>query len=40
MNPQVLEQLLKLAERGREELGDSLTKTTGKGLRPAGMISP
>ena len=40
MNPQVLEQLLKLAERGREELGDSLTKTTGKGLRPAGMIGP
>ena len=39
-NPQVLERLMKLAERGRDELGDSLTKTTGKGLRPAGMINP
>jgi arylsulfatase A-like enzyme len=36
--PEVLERLLELAEQGRKELGDSLTKTQGSGVRPCGMI--
>lgn len=35
--PEIVEQLLSFAQRCREEMGDSLTKTSGKGNRPAGM---
>jgi hypothetical protein len=36
-HPEVVKELLKHAERAREELGDSLTKRTGKGVRPCGV---
>lgn len=36
--PEVLAQLLKLADQGRQMLGDSLTKTQGSQVRPAGSI--
>ena len=36
--PEVLKRLLELADQGRKELGDSLTKTQGSGVRPCGMI--
>jgi arylsulfatase len=36
--PEVLKRLLELADQGRKELGDSLTKTQGSGIRPCGMI--
>ena len=36
--PEVLERLLKLADQGRKELGDSLIKHRGSGVRPAGSI--
>jgi arylsulfatase A len=36
--PEVLKSLLELADQGRKELGDSLTKTLGSGIRPCGMI--
>ena len=36
--PEVLKRLLELADQGRKELGDSLTKTLGSGIRPCGMI--
>jgi arylsulfatase A-like enzyme len=36
-NPAVVKQLLEYAERAREDLGDSLTKRTGKNVRAAGM---
>jgi arylsulfatase A len=37
-NPAVVKQLLEYAERAREDLGDSLTKRTGKNVRPAGTL--
>ena len=37
-NPAAVKQLLEHAERAREDLGDSLTKRTGKNVRPAGTI--
>ncbi len=37
-NPAVVKQLLEHVERAREDLGDSLTKRTGKNLRPAGTL--
>lgn len=37
-NPKVVKQLLDLAEQAREELGDSLTKRTGKGTREPGRL--
>jgi arylsulfatase A-like enzyme len=37
-HPDVLADLLKEADRAREELGDLLTKKTGKGNRPAGKV--
>jgi arylsulfatase A len=37
-NPAVVKQLLEYAERAREDLGDSLTKRTGKNVRPAGKL--
>lgn len=36
--PEVLKQLLDVAEKGRRELGDSLTKTPGSGVRPSGLV--
>jgi arylsulfatase A-like enzyme len=37
-NPAVVKQLLDYAERAREDLGDTLTKRTGKNVRPAGRM--
>jgi arylsulfatase len=37
-HPDVVERLLKIAEAAREDLGDSLTKRTGKGVRPSGKL--
>lgn len=37
-NPEVLKSLLELAQAGRLELGDALTKTKGTGIRSAGSI--
>jgi arylsulfatase A len=39
-HPEVVSQLLALAEQARSELGDSLTKRTGSGQREPGKISP
>jgi arylsulfatase A-like enzyme len=36
--PEVVERLKALAERAREDLGDSATKQAGKGVRPPGRI--
>jgi len=36
-HPDVVERLLKLAEQARSDLGDSLTKRTGSGVRPCGQ---
>jgi arylsulfatase A len=38
-HPEIVEQLLAVAERARTELGDSLTKRTGRGVRPPGRYS-
>jgi arylsulfatase A-like enzyme len=37
-HPDVVERLKKLADRAREELGDSATKQEGKGVRPPGRL--
>ncbi|MBK8095583.1 MAG: sulfatase [Planctomycetes bacterium] len=37
-HPDVVARLQKLAQSSREELGDALTKTRGKGVRPAGRL--
>ena len=37
-HPEIVAQLLALAEVAREDLGDSLQKRTGKNLRPAGRL--
>lgn len=37
-HPGVVERLQKLAEQAREELGDSITKRQGKGVRPPGKV--
>jgi arylsulfatase A len=37
-HPDVVERLKKLAEKAREDLGDSATKQKGKGVRPAGHL--
>jgi hypothetical protein len=36
--PDVVQRLLALAEQAREELGDTLTKRTGKGVREPGRV--
>jgi arylsulfatase A len=36
--PEVVKRLLEYVERAREDLGDSLTKRTGKNVRPAGRL--
>jgi arylsulfatase A len=37
-HPDVVERLKKLADKAREDLGDSATKQEGKGVRPAGRL--
>ena len=37
-HPEIVEQMKKLAEAAREELGDSAMKRVGKGVRPPGMV--
>ncbi len=37
--PEVVQQLLQLAEKAREELGDDLQKRKGSGIRPAGKVN-
>lgn len=37
-NPEVLKKMQALANEMRSDLGDSLTKTEGSGLRPAGKL--
>ncbi len=37
-HPGMVEQLLKTAEAARDDLGDSLTKRTGKNVRPSGKL--
>ena len=37
--PDIVNRLLAVAERAREELGDSLTSAKGRGIRPAGQLS-
>ena len=39
-HPEVVERLLRLAEEARADLGDSLTKRQGSGVRPAGTWKP
>jgi arylsulfatase A len=39
-HPEVIKQLMLQVERARVELGDSLTKRTGKGLRTVGKVNP
>ncbi|MFM8271799.1 MAG: sulfatase, partial [Gemmata sp.] len=39
-NPEVVQQLLALAEKARDDLGDSLTKRAGKGVREPGRLPP
>jgi arylsulfatase A len=38
-HPDVVKRLLAVAERARVELGDSLTKRQGRGVRPAGQFA-
>lgn len=37
-HPDVVERLTALAEQARADLGDALTKRTGAGIRPAGVV--
>ena len=37
-NPAVVQKLLEYAERAREDLGDSLTRRTGKNIRAPGSM--
>ena len=37
-NPLRAEKLMKIADRAREDLGDNLTRTKGKGQRESGKI--
>ncbi len=39
-NPEVVKRILGYATNAREELGDSLTKKAGKGVRPPGQLTP
>lgn len=39
-NPEVVARLLGFAERAREDLGDTLTKRTGSGIRGPGKLQP
>jgi hypothetical protein len=37
-HPEIVKQLLELAEQARADLGDSLTKRTGAGVRAVGRV--
>jgi arylsulfatase A len=37
-NPKIVERLLALAERCRDDLGDTIIKREGQGIRPAGVV--
>ena len=37
-HPDIVQKMLALAERAREDLGDSLTKRTGRNVRPPGRL--
>ena len=37
-NPDLVEKLKALAEKARDDLGDSATKRKGKGVRPVGSL--
>ncbi len=39
-HPEVVAGLQALAERAREDLGDTLTQRTGKGVREPGRLLP
>src|SRR5262249_44735843 len=39
-NPEVVKKLLALAEKAREDMGDSLTRRTGKNVREPGRLPP
>jgi arylsulfatase A-like enzyme len=39
-NPEVMKRLLALAEKAREDMGDSLTKRKGTGVREPGRLPP
>ncbi len=39
-HPDVVARLERLAQSAREDLGDTLTHTQGKGMRPAGRLGP
>ena len=39
-HPDVVKRLLEAAEKAREDLGDSLTGRTGRGLREPGRVGP
>ena len=39
-HPEIVRRLLAVAEQARAELGDSLTKRQGRGVRPAGQLNP
>src|SRR5262249_51462160 len=39
-HPDVVARLRALADKGREELGDSATKQAGRGVRPPGRVGP
>jgi len=40
VKPEIVVKLLSFADKCRQDLGDSLTKTKAKGNRPAGIVSP
>jgi arylsulfatase len=37
-NPEIVQRLMLLAEKAREDMGDSLTKRSGKNTRPPGRV--
>jgi arylsulfatase A-like enzyme len=39
-HPEVVKELLTIADRARSELGDQLTRTPGTAVRPAGKMNP
>lgn len=38
-HPEVVQHLMQLAKKAREELGDDLLKGMGSGVRPAGKVN-
>lgn len=38
-NPEIVQQILKLVEHAREDLGDDLAQRKGKNIRPAAMVN-